>query len=189
MTGFSNGFFLGWSLIIAIGAQNAFVIRQGLQGRHVGPVVLFCSLSDALLIWAGVFGLGSFIEPFMTRYADLLFLAASLWLAGYGLSRLFASWKASSAMTTEAPQQLDLRGALLICAGLTFLHPHVWLDTVMLMGLFSLPYDGSEKLAYATGAALASFSFLPYWDLAPKPYPAFSKTRKNWRCLIALSAC
>ena len=189
MTGFSNGFFLGWSLIIAIGAQNAFVIRQGLQGRHVGPVVLFCSLSDALLIWPGVFGLGSFIEPFMTRYADLLFLAASLWLAGYGLSQLFASWKASSAMTTEAPQQLDLRGALLICAGLTFLNPHVWLDTVVLMGLFSLPYDGSEKLAYATEAALASFSFLPYWDLAPKPYPAFSKTRKNWRCLIALSAC
>ena len=88
LSAFLTGFILGFSLILAIGAQNSFVLRQGLMGRHVFTVALFCALSDALLISIGVFGISIFLNNYIDLVSDWLFGISAIWLAGYGLLRL-----------------------------------------------------------------------------------------------------
>ena len=88
LSSFGTGFALGFSLILAIGAQNAFVLRQGLTRRHVLPVVMFCAVADMLLIVAGVAGVSLLIADIASRHAPALFGVAAIWLAGYGLLRV-----------------------------------------------------------------------------------------------------
>jgi L-lysine exporter family protein LysE/ArgO len=183
MHAFATGFFLGLSLIVAIGAQNAFILRQGLLRQHIGALVLFCSLSDAALIWAGVYGLGELIQPVMQGFQDWLFALAALWLAGYGLLRLRAGWQAEAELAATQNAAPSLRAALLICAGLTFLNPHVWLDTVVLLGLFSLPFEGAGRLAYASGATLASFCFFTLLGYGAASLSGFFARPASWRFL------
>lgn len=149
------GFSLGFSLILAIGAQNAFVLRQGLRREHVFPIVLTCALSDALLIAAGVAGFGAlaravpWLEPVM-RYGGAAFLLV------YGGRAFLAAWRGGETM--EAGQAAgSLRAALLTCLALTWLNPHVYLDTVVLLGAVSAQYD--DRLGFALGAMTASFVF------------------------------
>ncbi|SDO39731.1 L-lysine exporter family protein LysE/ArgO [Lutimaribacter pacificus] len=149
------GFSLGFSLILAIGAQNAFVLRQGLRREHVFPIVLTCALSDALLIAAGVAGFGAlaravpWLEPVM-RYGGAAFLFV------YGGRAFLAAWRGGETM--EAGQAAgSLRAALLTCLALTWLNPHVYLDTVVLLGAVSAQYD--DRLGFALGAMTASFVF------------------------------
>lgn len=149
------GFSLGFSLILAIGAQNAFVLRQGLRREHVFPIVLSCALSDALLIAAGVAGFGAlaravpWLEPVM-RYGGAAFLLV------YGGRAFLAAWRGGETM--EAGQAAgSLRAALLTCLALTWLNPHVYLDTVVLLGAVSAQYD--DRLGFALGAMTASFVF------------------------------
>lgn len=149
------GFGLGLSLILAIGAQNAFVLRQGVRRHHVLPIVLTCALSDALLIAAGVAGFGQlaeavpWLEPVM-RWGGAAFLLA------YGLRAFISAWRGGNAMEAGA-EAGSLRAALLTCLALTWLNPHVYLDTVVLLGSISAQYD--SKLAFALGAMTASFVF------------------------------
>jgi L-lysine exporter family protein LysE/ArgO len=149
------GFFLGFSLILAIGAQNAFVLRQGLRRAHVFAVCLTCALSDAILIVAGVAGFGAlaeavpWLEPVM-RWGGAAFLTV------YGFRSLWAAWRGGAAL--EAGEAAgSLRAALLTCLALTWLNPHVYLDTVVLLGSVSAQYE--DKLAFGVGAVLASFTF------------------------------
>ena len=88
VTAFLTGFFLGLSLIVAIGAQNAFVLRQGMIGQHIFYVALFCAFSDALLICIGVAGISFFLNNFITQISNWLFGISALWLTGYGLYRI-----------------------------------------------------------------------------------------------------
>lgn len=150
-----SGFLLGASLIIAIGAQNAFVLRQGLQRRFVLPVCLICALSDAVLIVAGVAGLGALVQ----RSPGLLTLVTAggaIFLFAYGLRAFFRAWRPES-MTIGSEDAGSLRGAIAACLAFTFLNPHVYLDTVVLLGSLSTAYSGPARAAYAGGAALASF--------------------------------
>jgi L-lysine exporter family protein LysE/ArgO len=149
------GFTLGFSLILAIGAQNAFVLRQGLRREHVLPIVLTCALSDALLIAAGVAGFGAlaralpWLEPVM-RYGGAAFLLV------YGARAFLAAWRGGEAL--QAGQAAgSLRKALLTCLALTWLNPHVYLDTVVLLGSISAQYD--RPALFAAGAMLASGVF------------------------------
>ena len=149
------GFSLGFSLILAIGAQNAFVLRQGLRREHVFPIVLTCALSDALLIAAGVAGFGAqaravpWLETVM-RYGGAAFLIV------YGGRAFLAAWRGGEVL--EAGQAAgSLRKALLTCLALTWLNPHVYLDTVVLLGAVSAQYD--DRLGFALGAMTASFVF------------------------------
>lgn len=149
------GFSLGFSLILAIGAQNAFVLRQGLRREHVFPIVLTCALSDALLIAAGVAGFGAlaravpWLETVM-RYGGAAFLIV------YGGRAFLAAWRGGEVL--EAGQAAgSLRKALLTCLALTWLNPHVYLDTVVLLGAVSAQYD--DRLSFALGAMTASFVF------------------------------
>ena len=156
---FGTGFALGFSLILAIGAQNAFVLRQGLTRRHVLPVVMFCALADMLLIVAGVAGLSLLIADIASRHAPVLFGLAAIWLAGYGLLRLRSAVLANGAISDGDGVSGQLFPTLVTAAVLTFGNPHVYLDTVVLIGTVSLQFDGVDRVAYGAGAATASFVF------------------------------
>jgi L-lysine exporter family protein LysE/ArgO len=150
------GLLTGLTLIVAIGAQNAFVLRQGLRGEHVFAVCLTCALSDAILIAAGVSGMAEAaravpaVVPVM-RYAGAAFLAA------YGLRSFHAAWTADAALVPSEAGAGSLAKALAICLALTWLNPHVYLDTVLLIGSVATQY--ADRAAFAAGAMAASFVF------------------------------
>jgi L-lysine exporter family protein LysE/ArgO len=151
---FLQGFATSLALIVAIGAQNAFVLRQGLARRHVLPVVLVCALSDALLISLGVAGLGRWVQEHpllltMTRWGGAAFLLA------YGA---LAARRALSphALSLQGAAVGDLRGALAACLAFTYLNPHCWLDTVVLLGSISAQQPEGTRAVFGTGAASAS---------------------------------
>ncbi len=159
LSAFLTGFFLGFSLILAIGAQNSFVLRQGLIGRHVFTVALFCSLSDAILISVGVAGISIFLNNYIDLVSDWLFGISAIWLTVYGLIRLRDAVKGKSALVIESVSTNGLISTLSILVILTFANPHVYLDTVVLIGSVSQQFPGNIKIAYVLGASLASFVF------------------------------
>ena len=157
---FLTGFILGFSLILAIGAQNSFVLRQGLMGRHVFIVALLCSLSDALLISIGVAGISIFLNNYIDLVSDWLFGISAIWLAGYGLLRLKDAVIRKSVLITENSSVNGLASTLSFLVVLTFANPHVYLDTVVLIGSVSQQFpDNNTKLSYVLGASIASFVF------------------------------
>ena len=160
LSAFLSGFILGFSLILAIGAQNSFVLRQGLMGHHVFTVALFCSLSDALLISIGVAGISIFLNNYIDLVSDWLFGISAIWLAVYGLIKLRDVIKGKSALVIESASSKGLISTLSFLAVLTFANPHVYLDTVVLIGSVSQQFpDNNTKLAYVLGASIASFVF------------------------------
>ncbi len=155
---FFAGMSIGLSLIVAIGAQNAFVLRQGLRNEHVFAVCLVCALSDAILIVAGVAGFGKIIamapwlDPVM-RYSGAVFLLC------YGAKSLYSALRSSGALAVgTSTEKRSLAQTLLTCLAFTWLNPHVYLDTVMLLGAVSTQFPGFES-SFATGAASGSFLF------------------------------
>ena len=159
ISAFLTGFFLGISLIVAIGAQNAFVIRQGIIGQHVFYVALFCAVSDTLLISLGVTGISFFLNNLVSEISSILFGFSAVWLSGYGILRLTAAFKSDITLDIETSSSKGLLPTLSIIAVLTFANPHVYLDTMILIGSVSQQFPGENKLAYVLGASLASFVF------------------------------
>lgn len=152
-----SGFALGGSLIVAIGAQNAFILRQGLIRSHVFILCLICAASDALLIAAGVAGLGTLVSKSPILIA-VVTIGGVLFLGTYSLMA-FKRAVAPSAMVAGAPQGMPLKAAVMACLAFTFLNPHVYLDTVVLLGSLSAKHEGMARLAYGIGAAVASFTW------------------------------
>ncbi|TWF56876.1 LysE/ArgO family amino acid transporter [Neorhizobium alkalisoli] len=150
-----SGFALGGSLIVAIGAQNAFILRQGLIRAHVFVLCFICALSDALLIAAGVGGLGTLVSSSPVLIA-VVTLAGAAFLATYSAMAFRRAIK-PGAMVAGAPEGMPLKAAVLACLAFTFLNPHVYLDTVLLLGSLSAAFEGPERVAYGAGAAIASF--------------------------------
>ena len=185
VSAFGTGFAIGFSLIMAIGAQNAFVLRQGLMRRHVFAIALFCAGSDALLIAAGVGGISLFIAEFATRHSALLFGFASLWLAVYGALRLRDAIRGDANLTHHNGAVMGLVPTLAITTMLTFGNPHVYLDTVVLIGAVSLQFEATDKLYYGLGAVFSSFVF--FFSLAyGAKYLAPTMEQPNaWRILDA----
>lgn len=149
-----EGFLLGGSLIVAIGAQNAFVLRQGLARMHVFAISTFCFLADALLIVLGVAGLGSLVQA----ASSVLFwatIAGALFLFAYGLIALRRALHPGG-LSAAGAATTSLLPALATCAAFTFLNPHVYLDTVVLVGSLSARHAGAGRVAFAAGAASAS---------------------------------
>ena len=159
LSAFLTGFILGLSLILAIGAQNSFVLRQGLMGSHVFTVALFCSLSDALLIFIGVAGISIFFNDYINLVSDWLFIISAVWLLGYGLLRIKDAIKGNSVLTVEGTLDGGITSTLSFLVVITFANPHVYLDTIVLIGSISQQFPGNTKLAYTIGASLASFIF------------------------------
>ncbi len=185
---FITGFALGFSLILAIGAQNAFVLRQGLLRQHVLPVVLFCAVSDMILIIAGGGGVSLLIADFAARHAPTMFALAAIWLGIYGVMRLRNAVKAGQTISTGEGSQASLAAALTTAAVLTFGNPHVYLDTVVLIGTVSLQFDGMEKIAYGAGAATASLVFFVSLGFGASLLAPQMRRKNAWRILDTLIA-
>jgi len=184
-TAFTTGFALSATLIIAIGAQNAFVLRQGLKREHVIAIVSFCAMADLVLISAGVSGLANVLgeAPALTL---ALTVGGALFLFWYGIRALRRAFRPQSLIATAGAQRISLRGAIAQAAGFTFLNPHVYLDTVLLMGSFGARQPADMRYWFVGGAALASgvwFTSLGFG--ARLLVPVFARPQ-SWRILDSL---
>ena len=152
---FFKGFATGAALIIAIGAQNAFVPRQGLKREHVLAVVLVCAVSDALLITLGVAGLGTLVKqsPVLLQVARW---GGAAFLFAYGVIAARRAL-AGGAMALPPSTPMSLRAAIATCLAFTYLNPHCWLDTVVLVGSMSSQQPDGQQAWFGVGAATSSF--------------------------------
>ena len=182
---FVSGFFLSLSLIIAIGPQNAFVLRQGLLRQHVFPVAIFCAVSDIILINLGVFGSGSIVSE-IAWLSNYMFMIGGLWLAGYGLLRLKGAYLADSYLEATSSEIPDVKLALTNCAVLTWLNPHVYIDTLLLIGTVSIGFDNNFQ--FSAGASLASVIFFFSLAFGARILSPLMTSRKAWQTLDVLIA-
>lgn len=152
-----SGFFLALSLIMAIGAQNAFILRQSLLRQHVFVLCLICAISDALLISAGIAGLGTLVSssPALMKAVSL---GGAVFLFSYAALAFYRAWR-PQALHAGENGGMSLKAAIAACLAFTFLNPHVYLDTVVLIGSLSAQYSGTSRLLYGVGAILASTSW------------------------------
>ena len=153
---FLSGFSIGLSLILAIGAQNAFVLKQGLLRKHVFLVCLICALSDAILITLGVMGFGEIVLAYpwielFSKYAGAFFLIS------YGLISLYSSAKNTHNLLPSKDSKDSISSTVITCLAFTWLNPHVYLDTVIMLGSISTQF--SETHLFGLGAITASFAF------------------------------
>ncbi len=180
-----TGFFTGISLILAIGAQNAFVLRQGLMRQHVFALALFCAASDALLVTAGVAGFGVLTTawPALPLYMSL---AGAAFLTAYGVSRLRAAWIGGHALV-DGGEARALSKTLAIAAAFTWLNPHVYLDTLGLLGAVSTGFAAlDDKIAFGIGAVTASFVFFFSLGYGARLLAPIMRSPRAWQALDAL---
>ena len=160
---FTQGLLMTAGLIMAIGAQNALVLRQGLMRQHVGPVVLLCTVSDWLLIALGVFGLGSLIQS-SPALLEVFRWGVALFLLVYGALAASRAWLGADQTLQANKQGATLSATLGSALAMTYLNPHVYLDTVVLLGSVGAQH-GAMRPAFTLGAGLASllwFALLGY---------------------------
>ena len=179
MTTYLAGFSLGMSLILVIGSQNSFVLKQGLKKQHVFIVCFVCALSDGILISLGVAGFGVFVEQhpsieIFARYGGAIFLFL------YALLSFKDSITKNHALKLEENSQKSVYKAVITCLAFTWLNPHVYLDTVILLGSVSTKYQPSQ-LSFALGAILASFIFFFSLGYGARLLAPIFKNPKAWK--------
>lgn len=200
------GLGLGLSLIVAIGAQNVFVLRQGIRREHVLAVVIVCAVSDAVLIAAGVAGLGFLLQaaPWLVVVARI---AGALFLFGYGLLAARRAWRGGEVLAVDASSPADGTGTgrsaggtatatrsgtrlapvLLTVLALTWLNPHVYLDTVLMLGSIAATH-GEQRWLFAAGAILASALWFTALGFGARYLGRWLRTERSWRVLDAVIA-
>ncbi|MGO4665250.1 LysE/ArgO family amino acid transporter [Bosea sp. 2RAB26] len=178
---FAKGFALSAGLIMAIGAQNMFVLRQGLKREHVWPIVLFCAAADAALIVAGVSGLGSALA-LIPGLSLVLSLGGAAFLSWYGVSALRRAAN-PSVLLVEQQGGMTLGAALAGTAAFTFLNPHVYIDTVMLMGAVGTSLPPIERPPFMAGAAIASFAWFASLGFGARFLAPLLSRPASWRVL------
>ncbi|WP_217177585.1 LysE/ArgO family amino acid transporter [Streptomyces sp. AC495_CC817] len=194
------GLGLGLSLIVAIGAQNVFVLRQGIRREHVLAVVVICALSDALLILAGVAGLGYVISaaPWLVVVARW---AGGLFLLAYGLLAARRAWRGGETLTVDGGDAAEpaptgrtatltrtrLAPVILTTLALTWLNPHVYLDTVLMLGSIAATH-GADRWLFAAGAIAASILWFTALGFGARYLGRWLRTERSWRVLDAVIA-
>jgi L-lysine exporter family protein LysE/ArgO len=177
-----TGFATGLSLILAIGAQNAFVLRQGLLRAHVFWLCLLCATSDAVLIAAGVAGFGA-ITAIFPALPRIMALAGAAFLLVYGLIRLRAAWQGDYVQVL-AGKSAGLWPTLLTGAAFTWLNPHVYLDMLGLIGAVSTGFaESAERIAFALGAMAASYVFFFSLGYGARHLAPLMQSARAWRIL------
>ena len=177
------GLLTGWSLIVAIGAQNAYVLRQGLTRQYVAPVVAICAVADLLLIMAGIGGIGTIVEEAPTALDVVRWLGVAF-LVWYGVSSLLRARKAESLEAARAGAR-SARAAALTAAALTWLNPHVYLDTVLLLGSIANQH-GDDRWWFGAGAALASLVWFAGLGYGARLAHGLLGSARAWRVLDVL---
>lgn len=181
------GFLSGAGLIIAIGAQNAFVLRQGLKRQNVGLVVATCSVGDIVLIVAGVAGIGALVGAFPGLLQVLRFGGAAF-LGAYGLMAAQRAWRGSGALRVDGNESGRWQKVLLTCLAFTFLNPHVYLDTMVLLGSLSTRYPDMLRWAFALGACVASIAWFSMLGFGARLLQPVFRKPLAWRALDATIA-
>ena len=182
---FFTGFITLMSLILAVGAQNVFILRQGILRQHVLPLCLFAAASDALLIWTGVVGF-AVVAQLAPGIAHLMTWGGALFLGAYGALRFRAAYLGNYRLELGEGRQ-RLKKTLITLASFTFLNPHVYLDTIGLIGAVSAQYDAdSLRYAYATGASLGSLVFFCTLGFGARLLAPIMGSSKAWRVLDIL---
>lgn len=179
------GFVASFILIAAIGAQNAFVLRQGIRREHVVPVIALCTVSDIVLISAGIAGMGALINAHPGALTIAKFAGAAF-LICYGLLAARRAWRPSTLTPAEtAPTRLSQ--VLVTCAALTFLNPHVYLDTVVLLGALANEHR-DERWLFGIGAVAASAVWFVSLGLGARRLARLFATPMTWRIFDGLIA-
>ncbi|QEY26397.1 LysE/ArgO family amino acid transporter [Neisseria zalophi] len=157
MNPFFNGLMISSGLIIAIGAQNAFVLKKGLLKQHIGAIVLTCWLCDVFLISCGVFGVSALLSD-SPKISALLALAGGIFLLVYGLMNLKRAWQGGGHMSIQAGQSQpsSIIKSIAATLAITLLNPHVYIDTVVLIGGYANHLNQHDKFLFLIGALLAS---------------------------------
>lgn len=156
MSAYLTGFILGGSLIIAIGAQNAYVLKQGLLKSHVFIICLICALADAILIAIGTSGVGKIVENHPDWLKVITWLGA-IYLVFFSLSSFRAALRNETLKASSSSNDQNIKTVIATVLALTFLNPHVYLDTVLLIGSIASPYSDDNRFYFTTGAITASF--------------------------------
>lgn len=186
------GLGLGLSLIIAIGAQNVFVLRQGIRREHVLAVVIVCAVSDAVLIAAGIAGLGALLDV-VPWLIDVVRWAGAAFLVGYGMLAARRAWRPNGALTVGEQPGGDepapaprprLCGVLLTALALTWLNPHVYLDTVFLLGSIASTWE-EQRWLFGAGAMLGSVLWFTALGFGARYLSRWLSTPRAWRWLDA----
>ncbi|MDD7929045.1 LysE/ArgO family amino acid transporter [Microbacterium thalli] len=185
------GFGLGLSLIVAIGAQNLFVLRQGIRREHVLLVAVICAVSDAVLIVAGVAGLGLVLQS-VPWLVPVVRWAGAAFLLGYGLLAARRAWRPSGEVLDARAPAAGGRSArrvsvALTCLALTWLNPHVYLDTVFLLGSIAATH-GADRGWFAVGAVTASVVWFFSLAFGARLLSRVLATPRAWRVLDAIVA-
>ncbi len=174
-----EGFAISLGLIVAIGAQNAFVLRQGLIRSHIFVVCCICAISDATLIAAGVLGVGAWLAEY-EQGAFWISMAAIAFLVVYGILRVKSALDPQAMSISESGEN-NLSTVVFTTLAFTWLNPHVYLDTLVLLGSASSRYDGPEREFFGIGAALASFIFFFSLGYGARLLSPFMENPKAWR--------
>lgn len=187
MNAFLSGMGLGASLIIAIGAQNAFVLTQGLKKNHHISIAFVCALCDAVLIFLGVVGLGALISasPFWTQ---VMAWGGAVFLFWYGFQS-FRSLFTSHHLKQDKAEGRNRKSILLLTLAITLLNPHVYLDTVVLLGSIAAQYDDTFRPYFAAGAITSSFAWFFTIALGAAWLSPYLARPTTWKVIDGMSGC
>ncbi|MBY8879396.1 LysE/ArgO family amino acid transporter [Actinacidiphila acidipaludis] len=177
----------GLSLIVAIGAQNAFVLRQGIRREHVPAIVAICALSDAVLIAAGVGGIGTVVRHWPSAVSAIA-CVGGLFLVGYGLLAARRAMRPAALTAEGGTVGGSLRAAVLTCLAMTWLNPHVYLDTLLLLGSVANGYGGA-RWPFGVGAATGSVLWFSGLGFGARVLRRPFSRPVAWRVLDACIAC
>ena len=177
---FFTGLLTGLALIVAVGAQNAFVLRQGIRGEHVLPVVLVCLLSDVVGIAAGIAGLGAVLErwPAVLPVAQI---GGGIYLLAFGVQSAMRAWRPEALSTGTGPS-MSLGKAVLLTLALTWLNPHFYLDTLLMLGTVANSF-GEQRWWFCAGAVVASAVWFPALGLGARALRGVFARPSAWRVL------
>ncbi|ENX46090.1 MULTISPECIES: LysE/ArgO family amino acid transporter [Acinetobacter] len=183
---FFKGFGIGSGLIVAIGAQNAFVLKQGLKQQYVFWLCLICALSDSILIAFGVLGFAEIMtaSPILITVAKYL---GATFLLVYGAKAFYAALKTTQSMELDSSQKQTLTQALVTCLAFTWLNPHVYLDTIVLIG--SVATQLEDKISFALGSIVASWIFFFSLGYGARLLKPLFTNPKAWKILDFIIGC
>ncbi len=183
---FAQGWLMAAGLIAAIGAQNALVLQQGLRRTHVGPVVALCTASDWLLILVGVYGFGALLQGSPLLLEGFRFGGAAFLIA-YGAMAARRAWRGEQRLSAGSGAN-GLAATLGTALALTYLNPHVYLDTVVLLGSIGAQHPAPGRAAFATGAGLASLMWFTALGYGAAAAARWLQHPAVWRAIDALVA-
>lgn len=181
MVPFVQGFGLGGSLIVAIGAQNAFVLSQGVRRNHPVAIALICACCDSILIFLGITGVGTLVasNPLL---GQLAIWGGALFLVWYGAIALRSAWKGHY-LEEEVNEASTLRAVITTTLAITLFNPHVYLDTLIFLGSISSQFHGMQRLVFGLGAMVASFLWFFVLSLGAGFLAPVFRKRIAWRTL------